>query len=105
MMTHYESFLATLIQGFDILLCVLVFARHLERRLPFFALFAGTILATNFGTAAVADFFGFRTSTYFYAWWIAVAATLLTRSLAIAELCSQVLRAYRGIWALAWRML
>jgi hypothetical protein len=104
-MTHYELFLSMLIKGFDILLCVLVFSRHLQRRLPFFAFYAVTILVTNLGTTAVSAFFGFRTTTYFYAWWIAVAATLLTRCFAIAELCSDVLRAYRGIWALAWRLL
>ncbi|MBZ5643944.1 MAG: hypothetical protein LAO19_14375 [Acidobacteriia bacterium] len=104
-MTHYEFFLAALIKGFDLLLCALVFARHLQRRLPFFALFAVTILISNLGTTAVAAYYGFRTATYFYAWWIAAAATLLTRSVAIAELCSDVLRAYRGIWALAWRLL
>ncbi|MBZ5661831.1 MAG: hypothetical protein LAO08_15620 [Acidobacteriia bacterium] len=68
-------------------------------------MFAATILVTNFGTTVVSAYFGFQTRTYFYAWWIAVAATLLTRSVAIAELCSDVLRAYRGIWALAWRLL
>jgi hypothetical protein len=105
MMTHYELFLATYIKGFDILLCILVYARHLQRRLPFFAAYATTILVTNLGTTLVFAYFGFQTSVSYYAWWIAVAATLLTRSFAIAELCGDTLRAYRGIWALAWRLL
>jgi hypothetical protein len=105
MMTHYELFLATYIKGFDILLCVLVYARHLQRRLPFFAVFATTILVTNLGTTIVYACFGYWAPISNYASWIAAAATLLTRSFAIAELCRDTLRAYRGIWALAWRLL
>lgn len=104
-MTHYEYFLVALIKGFDVLLCALVFARHLQKRLPFFAVFAVTILVTSLGTTFVYAYFGFRSPISYYAWWVAVAATLLTRSFAIAELCRDVLRAYRGIWALAWRLL
>ena len=104
-MTHYELFLATFIKGLDILLCILVFSKHLQKRLPFFAVFAVTILVTNLGTAFVFAYFGFRTPISYYSWWIALAATLLTRSVAIAELCRDVLSAYRGIWALAWRLL
>jgi hypothetical protein len=105
MMTHYEIFLASLTKGFDVLLCVLVLARHLQKRLPFFAVFAVTMLVTNLATTAVAAYYGFQSWSFYYSWWIAEAATLLARSLAIAELCSDVLRAYRGIWGLAWRLL
>ena len=105
MMTHYQYFLGAYIRGFDILLCVLVFVRHLQRRLPFFAVFATTILLTNLGTAFIFAHYGFRARISYYAWWVAAAATLLTRSFAIAELCGDALRAYRGIWALAWRLL
>jgi hypothetical protein len=105
MMTHYEIFLATYMKGFDILLCVLVYSRHLQKRLPFFAVYATTILVTNLGTTFVYAYFGFQTAISFYAAWIAITATLLTRSFAIAELCSDILAAYRGIWALTWRVL
>jgi hypothetical protein len=105
MMTHYEIFLGTLTKGFDILLCVLVFSRHLQKRLPFFSLFAVIMLVTNLATTAVSFYYGYQTWAFFYAWWVAELATLLARSIAIAELCSDVLRAYRGIWALAWRLL
>src|ERR1039458_7785589 len=105
MMTHYELFLATYIKGFDVLLCILVYTRHLQKRLPYFAVYATTILATNLGTTFVYAYFGFQTPTSYYASRVAIAATLLARSFAIAELCRDVLRAYRGIWALAWRLL
>lgn len=104
-MTHYELFLSTYIKGFDILLCILVFARHVQRRLPFFAVFATTILVTNLGTTFVFSYFGYRSWASYYASWIAIGATLLARSIAIAELCSDVLRPYRGIWGLTWRLL
>jgi len=105
MMTHYELFLDTYIKGFDVLLCILVYARHLHRRLPFFAIYATTILVTSLGTTFVFAYFGFRTAISYDAVSIASATTLLTRSFAIAELCRDTLRAYRGIWALAWRLL
>lgn len=104
-MTHYEIFLSVSITGFEILLCVLVCARSLQSRLPFFAVYAGTILASSLSLSFVFLHFGFRSVVSYYADWIALAINLFVRSLAIAELCRYSLQAYRGIWALAWRLL
>ncbi|MGD0909128.1 MAG: hypothetical protein ABSA96_16220, partial [Candidatus Acidiferrales bacterium] len=49
--------------------------------------------------------FGFRSVTSYYADWVALAVSVLARSSCIVELCRDALRAYRGIWALAWRIL
>jgi hypothetical protein len=49
--------------------------------------------------------FGFRSPVSYYASWISLAANVLTRSLAIAELCRYSLQAYQGIWSLTWRLL
>jgi hypothetical protein len=49
--------------------------------------------------------FGFRSTTFYYADWITTGLNAVGRSLAIAELCHYGLRAYRGVWALAWRIL
>ena len=105
MMTHYEIFLDAYIKGFDILLCILVYTRHVQRRLPFFTIYATTILITSFATTFVYIHYGFRTAISYEAVSITTAATLLARSFAIAELCRDTLGAYRGIWALAWRLL
>jgi hypothetical protein len=49
--------------------------------------------------------FGFQSATYYYADWFTIGVDLLARTLAIVELCRYGLRAYRGVWALAWRIL
>jgi hypothetical protein len=104
-MNHYELLLAISVEGFNILLCILVFARHLQKRLPFFALYATTIMASSLGIGYIFLRFGFRSPVSYSAYWIVLAANLLTRSLAIAELCRYSLQAYQGIWSLAWRLL
>jgi hypothetical protein len=86
-----------------ILLCILVYVRNIHRYLPFFAayitLFAAGTLALHF----VYQHFGFRSPTSYYGYWIAAESNTLARCFATAELCRYGLRAYRGIWALAWR--
>ncbi len=37
--------------------------------------------------------------------WTTQVTVVLARALAVGEICWQVLRKYRGIWALAWRVL
>jgi hypothetical protein len=49
--------------------------------------------------------FGFRSPTFYYANWITIGLNTVGRILAISELCHYGLRAYRGVWALAWRFL
>jgi len=48
---------------------------------------------------------GFLNVTSFQIAWITQGLTLIARALAIAELCRRILGGYRGVWALAWRML
>jgi hypothetical protein len=48
---------------------------------------------------------GFNSLTSYYAYWGSVLLNGIARSLAIVELCRYGLRAYRGIWALVWRVL
>jgi hypothetical protein len=49
--------------------------------------------------------FGFRSAASYDAAWIAAGMIGVARFLAIGELCRFELRAYRGIWALTWRIL
>jgi len=44
-------------------------------------------------------------SSMFYIGWAAFGVALLARGLVVGELCRRVLRLYRGVWALAWRLL
>jgi hypothetical protein len=63
------------------------------------------MLACTFGLAVFYHYFGFRSVAAFNAYWVAVGLIVFARSIAIAELCRYELRAYHGIWSLAWRIL
>jgi hypothetical protein len=104
-MTHYEIFLSLSVTGFEAAVCFLVYARHLQKQLPLFAVYATTLLTCNLCLSFVYGHFGFRTATSYYFNLVAAAAIIVARSAAIAELCRYSLRAYRGIWALSWRIL
>jgi hypothetical protein len=91
--------------GFEILLCVLVYFRTLQRRLPFFAIYANLLLVSSLGLELLYRYFGFRSPASYNAAWIAAALVGVARFVAIGELCRFELRLYRGIWALTWRIL
>jgi hypothetical protein len=104
-MTHLDLILWWLTLGFEATLFSLVYARELQRRLPFFAAYA-TVLVTSTLVMVVAYlWFGPQSSKFYYANWITVGVHVLARSLVVAEMCRYQLRGYRGIWALTWRAL
>jgi hypothetical protein len=104
-MTHREILLYLLTVGFEILLCALVYLRNLQQRLPFFTTHSTLLLMSTMGIALVYHRFGFRSTPSYNAYWITAGLIILARGFAIAELCRHELRAYRGVWALAWRIL
>jgi hypothetical protein len=104
-MNHYELFLYWLTLGLQILLCALVYIRKIERRLPFFAIYASLLAAGALGTQFVYHHFGFRSAASYYAAWITTGVHVVARSFAIGELCRNKLRAYKGIWGITWRAL
>lgn len=104
-MSHRDLILWCLTFSFELFLCILVYARGIQRRLPFFAGYATLLALCTLGLQLVYLHFGFRSATYYYADWITIGLNTVGRSLSIAELCHYGLRAYRGVWALAWRFL
>lgn len=94
--------LATLLLAW---VCGLILYRRAHHRLPLFALYAGVNLAQNLGWWTVAHTLGVSSHTAYYFYWITQGIVLVARGGAIAELCYRILRAYRGIWGLAWRVL
>jgi hypothetical protein len=104
-MNHREFLLYCLMFAFEIALCAFVCARRVERSLPYFATYASVLLLCTAGTWLVNAQFGFRSVVSYYAYWTEALLNMIARSLALAELCRYGLRAYRGIWALAWRIL
>jgi hypothetical protein len=104
-MSHRDLLLWCSTLGFELVLCVLVYARGLPRRLPFFSSYVTLLLLGTLGMEPVYLHFGFRSAAFYYADWITTGLNAVGRGLAIAELCHYGLRAYRGVWALAWRIL
>lgn len=105
LMNYLESFLFCSALSFEITLCGFVFTRKLQRILPLFAVYTYVVLAGVIGVWLAYEYFGFNSLTSYYAYWGSVLLNAAARSLAIAELCRYGLRAYRGIWALVWRVL
>jgi hypothetical protein len=104
-LTHlnYGIWLATTV--LELLVCGMAYARRLYRRLPLFTAYITAVVVSEGVMWGVYRGFGFASWTAYYSAWITHATLLFVRGLAIAELCFCVLRAYSGIWALAWRIL
>ncbi len=86
-------------------LCVLIFWRGLHRRLPIFTSYAVLVLLVAILVWGAYRRWGYRSWTAWYFGWIAQGVALFVRGAAVAELCWRILRAYSGVWGLAWRVL
>ncbi len=86
-------------------LCLLTFRRSVQKRLPFFSIYVVLQFLTGLVGWVVSREFGFWSYTYYYFSWSITGTLLITEWLVTAELCYRGLRAYRGIWAMAWRLL
>ena len=98
-MSQRELLLAWCTVTFEVLLCLLVYVRHLQRRLPFFTLYVTVFSACSIALGLIYHFFGFRSVASYYGYWINEGIDVIGRSLIVAELCWYRLREYRGIWA------
>lgn len=103
-MNHLEIVLSWFTLLFEVVLCVFVFARKVQRVLPLFAIYAWVLLVDTATVWLIYKYFGFSSTSY-DAFYGSSLLNATARSLAILELCRYGLRAYRGIWALVWRIL
>lgn len=104
-MNQLENFLFWSALSFEIVLCVFVFTRKVQRILPLFATYTYVVLGGAICLWLTFKYFGFYSLTSYYAYWGSLLLNAAARSLAIMELCRYGLRAYRGIWALVSRIL
>jgi hypothetical protein len=91
--------------GLAVWVCALAYRRGLYRRLPLFTAYLTLGVGTTAVRWVVYGVFGFGSWTAYDVAWITNASVLAARGLAIGELCFCLLGAYRGIWALTWRIL
>jgi hypothetical protein len=88
-----------------LVLCAFVLTRKVFSILPFFAIYSFVLLVDTVVVWLIYEYFGFNSVTAYYSFWVSILLNAVARSLAIAEMCRYGLRAYRGIWALVWRVL
>jgi len=86
-------------------LCVLIFWRRLYRRLLIFTGYVVLSLLSGIVAWWVYLHWGYQSWTAWYFAWVVQGVTLFARGLAVGELCWKILRAYTGVWGLAWRAL
>lgn len=89
----------------ELILCILVVRRGIYRRLPFFSAYLALAFASGILVLWAYHVLDYGSWAAWYFSWTAQGVMLLARGLAVAELCWRGLRDYRGIWALAWRLL
>jgi hypothetical protein len=104
-MNHLQTFLSWSVTFFEVVLCGFVFARKVQRILPLFTTYVCVLLTCTIGVWLIYEYSGINSLTSYYAYWSSILLNAVARSLSIAELCRYGLRAYRGIWALVWRVL
>ena len=85
--------------------CGLTLRSGLYRRLPVFSAYAWINLVNLAFVWWAYLHLGYSSTTSFYITWGAYGVALLARGLVVGELCRRVLKPYRGVWALAWRLL
>jgi hypothetical protein len=90
--------------GLITLLCSLLHFRKIGNRLPYFSVYVDFMLVSSVFDALLLWKFGFHSAANYYGVWISYGLVLMARSGATVELCRNCLRAYPGIWALAWRL-
>jgi len=86
-----------------LVLCALVFARGLHRRLPLFSLYVALVVADDFALRWTYHHFGYTSLAAKYEYWSSLGVVLVARALAVAELCWRGLR--NSVWLIASRVL
>jgi hypothetical protein len=100
-MNQRDLILAWCTVTFEVLLCLLVYTRHLQRRLPFFTLYVTVFSVCSITVGLIYHFSGFRSVTSYYTYWMSEGVDTIARGFVVAELCWYRLREYRGIWTFA----
>lgn len=86
-------------------LFALLLYRKNHRVYPYLFTYVLATLMQSLVLLATYRVWGFYSPTARNVAWGAQGLVIAARALAVAEICRQVLGRYRGIWALAWRML
>jgi hypothetical protein len=83
----------------------LILGKHLDHEFPFLTIYLGANLLQTAGQLFLYHFYGFESHVTYLAVWGSQAVIVTARALATCEFCFRVLGHYRGVWALAMRIL
>jgi hypothetical protein len=83
----------------------LIVNRGYFRRLPFFSAYIALNLCQGVSLYTIYHYYGDASKVSYIVGWVTEAITLAARLCATVELLRLVLRAYRGIWGMTWRLL
>lgn len=86
-------------------LLALLIARRSYGQYLAFTFYIAASLIQGILLVVIYRYWGFSSSFATYAAWSIQAVVLCARALAIVELCHHLLGRFRGVWALAWRIL
>jgi len=89
----------------EVLLLTLLVVRKYYRSYPAFSLYLLVDLTMGATVFFVYRLWGFDSVIAYRIAWGTQGIVLFARALAVAEVCRHLLSRYRGVWALAWRIL
>lgn len=104
-LSSFQNFLWIAGTTLKLVLCGLVFARGLHRRLPLFALYAVMLVAEAVAVRGTYHYFGYSSPAAFYVYWASLGVVLIGRALAVAELCWTSMRNSPAVWMITRRWL
>jgi len=104
-LTHTDYLLWAVSTGLQAVLFAVMAWTRFYRRLPYFSLYVAIVLAADAYLWYAYHKYGFASAASFTLAWSLQGITLGPRGLAVGELCRRALSPYRGVWALAWRLL
>ncbi len=104
-LSSFQNFLWIAGTALKLVLCALVFARGLHRRLPLFGLYTVALVAEAVAVRLTYHHFGYSSAAAFYAYWSSLGVVLFARALAVAELCWTSMRDSPAIWMITRRWL
>lgn len=102
---EFGFFLYAFLAVLHLALIATLFIRGNWRHCPNFSAYVVLNLLQGAMLLFIYNSYGIRSSLAQHLAWTTQAGVLCARALAISEICRRFLQKYRGIWALAWRLL
>jgi hypothetical protein len=104
-MSYLQQILWAVSAAIETTLVAILVVRKNYRSYPAFSLYLLVDLAMSITVLFVYRLWGSDSWTAYRIAWGAQGIVLFARALAVAEVCRHLLSRYRGVWALAWRIL